>query len=126
MAKVAVDISLEAEFTAHLKETEEHVARLEGVAEHLGIRPGGKMCFGMEGCIKEGADALEEEGNERVLDLGLIGAANRLEHYEMSGCINAISLAKCLGSTDVVWLLKASVAEEQAGDEKLRTIVRGV
>jgi ferritin-like metal-binding protein YciE len=122
MAKGASDDSLEAAFTAHLKETEEQVVRLEKVAEHLGISPTGKKCVGMEGCIKEGAEALEEEGDERVLDLGLIGAGTRVEHYEMAGYTTAISLAKRLGSTDVVSLLKASLAEEQAADEKLRTI----
>jgi ferritin-like metal-binding protein YciE len=58
----------------------------------------------MEGCIKEGAEALEEEGNESVLDLGLIGAGGRVEHYEMAGYMTAISLAELLGLTEVVAL----------------------
>jgi ferritin-like metal-binding protein YciE len=122
MAKGASDDELEAAFTAHLKETEEHVARLEKAAKHLGISPTGKKCIGMEGCIKEGAEALEEQGDKKVLDLGLIGAGTRVEHYEMAGYMTTISLAKRIGSNDVVSLLEASLAEEQAADEKLRKI----
>jgi ferritin-like metal-binding protein YciE len=122
MAKGSTDKSLEAAFTGHLKETEEQVARLEQVAEQLGISPAGKKCVGMEGCIKEGAEALEEEGDENVLDLGLVGAGTRVEHYEMAGYMTAISLAQRIGSSAVVSLLRASLAEEQAADEKLRTI----
>jgi ferritin-like metal-binding protein YciE len=80
----------------------------------------------MEGCIKEGAEALEEEGDEKVLDLGLIGAGTRVEHYEMAGYMTAISLAQRIGQRDVVALLKESLAEEQAADQKLRTIGAGL
>jgi ferritin-like metal-binding protein YciE len=70
MAKGSNDPALKAAFSAHLKETEEQVKRLEKAASLLGISPGGKKCIGMEGCIKEGAEALGEQGNEKVLDLG--------------------------------------------------------
>jgi ferritin-like metal-binding protein YciE len=122
MAKGANDENLQAAFTSHLKETEKQVRRLEQVAETLAISLRGKKCIGMEGCIGEGAEALEEEGDVNVLDLGLIGAGTRVEHYEMAGYMTAISLAQRLGSSDVVELLKASLAEEQAADQKLRTI----
>jgi ferritin-like metal-binding protein YciE len=122
MAKGSNDENLKAAFSAHLKETEAQVERLEQVAEILGISPGGKKCVGMEGCIKEGAEALEEEGDETVLDLGLIGSGTRVEHYEMAGYMTAISLAQRIGKSEVVALLKASLAEEQAADQKLRTI----
>src|SRR5277367_445997 len=70
MAKGSSDESLRAAFSSHLKETQAQVERLQKVAEMLGIKPTGKKCVGMEGCIKEGAEALEEDGNEAVLDLG--------------------------------------------------------
>jgi hypothetical protein len=76
------DAALSAAFTNHLKETEQQVARLEKVGELLEIKPAGKKCEGMEGVIKEGAEALEEEGNETVLDLRIIGAGSRVEHYK--------------------------------------------
>ena len=122
MAKGANDASLKEAFTAHLKETHEQVARLEKAAGLLGIKPTGKKCVGMEGCINEGAEALEEEGNEAVLDLGIIGAGGRVEHYEMAGYLTAISLAQRIGAAEVAALLKESLAEEQAADKKLRQI----
>jgi ferritin-like metal-binding protein YciE len=126
MAKGSNDAALQAAFTAHLKETEDQVARLEKVAGILEIKPTGKKCVGMEGCISEGAEALGEEGEESILDLGIIGAGTRVEHYEMSGYMTAISLAQRIGKSDVVTLLKASLAEEQAADQKLRSIAAGL
>ena len=122
MAKGSTDANLKAAFTAHLKETQDQVARLEQAATLLGLKPTGKKCVGMEGCIAEGSEALEEEGVESILDLGLIGAGTRVEHYEMAGYLTAISLAQRLGQTEVVNLLKQSLAEEEAAEKKLRQI----
>jgi ferritin-like metal-binding protein YciE len=122
MAKGATDNTLQSALLAHLKETEEQVRRLEEVAKILDIRPTGKKCVGMEGCIKEGSEALEEEGDETVLDLGIIGAGTRVEHYEIAGYMTAIGLAQSLGNREIVALLKASLAEEEAADQKLRKI----
>ena len=80
----------------------------------------------MEGCISEGAEAIGEEGEENVLDLGIIGAGTRVEHYEMAAYMTAISLAQQVGHNDVVALLKQSLAEEQAADQKLRSIGAGL
>jgi ferritin-like metal-binding protein YciE len=126
MAKGSNDEVLRAAFSAHLDETRAQVDRLEQIATILGIRAAGKKCVGMEGCIKEGAEALEEKGDEQLLDLGLIGAGARVEHYEMAAYITAISLAQQLRRDDVVNLLKTSLAEEQAADKKLRTIAAGL
>ena len=76
----------------------------------------------MEGCIGEGAEALEEEGEKYILDLGIIGAGTRVEHYEIAGYTMAISLANGIGKKNVVTLLQASLAEEQAAEQKLRAI----
>ena len=122
MAKGSNNEELSAAFQAHLKETEGQIERLEQVAELLDIKPSGKKCKGMEGVIAEGAEALEEEGDEHVLDLGIIGAGSRVEHYEMAGYTTAINLAKKLGNDEVVDLLTQNLKEEQAADEKLRTI----
>jgi len=126
MAKGANDSALKQALTAHLKETHEQVARLEQVAEILAIKPTGKKCVGMEGCISEGAEALAEEGDENILDLGVIGAGTRVEHYEMAGYMTAISLAQKLGKNEAVALLKTSLAEEEAADRKLRSIAAGL
>jgi ferritin-like metal-binding protein YciE len=122
MAKGSNNAALKAAFTAHLAETEKQVTRLERAAELLEIKPTGKKCVGMEGCISEGAEALGEDGDEAVLDLGLIGAGGRVEHYEMAGYMTAISLAQRLGASQVVDLLKQSLAEEETADKKLRQI----
>ena len=122
MARGSNDPALKEAFTAHLKETQNQVSRLEEVGQSLGIKVTGKKCAGMEGVIKEGAEALEEEGDEAVLDLGIIGAGSRVEHYEMAGYLTAISLAKRLGQSDVVSLLQESLAEEEAAEKKLRGI----
>lgn len=126
MAKGSHDSTLSAAFTNHLKETEEQVARLEEVGKLLDIRPAGKKCEGMEGVIKEGAEALEEEGNATLLDLGIIGAGSRVEHYEMAGYLTAISLAERIGARNAVTLLQKSLAEEQAAEQTLRKIASGL
>jgi ferritin-like metal-binding protein YciE len=122
MARGSHDSSLATAFTNHLKETEAQVERLEEVGKLLDMKPSGKKCEGMEGVIKEGAEALEEEGEDTILDLGIIGAGSRVEHYEMAGYMTAISLAQRLGESQVVSLLQKSLAEEQAAEQTLRKI----
>jgi ferritin-like metal-binding protein YciE len=122
MAKGSNDASLKEAFTGHLTETEGQVARLEKIGELLDIKLTGKKCMGMEGVIKEGAEALEEEGDDAVLDLGIIGAGSRVEHYEMAGYMTAISLAQRIGATEAVNLLQQSLAEEEGAEKKLRQI----
>jgi ferritin-like metal-binding protein YciE len=126
MAKGSHDAALATAFTKQLKETEEQVVRLEEVGKLLDIKPSGKKCEGMEGVIKEGAEALEAEGEETILDLGIIGAGSRVEHYEMAGYITAISLAERLGAREVVSLLQKSLTEEQAAEQTLRKIASGL
>ena len=122
MAKAATTEELRTAFETHLKETEGQVARLEEVAKLLEMKPTGRKCAGMEGCIKEGAGALGQEGNETIVDLGIIGAGSRVEHYEMAGYMTAIALAQRLEATEVVSLLGQSLAEEQGAEQKLRKI----
>jgi ferritin-like metal-binding protein YciE len=126
MAKGSNDPSLKEAFSAHLKETQAQVTRLEKAGQLLGIKVTGKKCVGMEGCIQEGAEALQEEGEDNILDLGLIGAGSRVEHYEMAGYLTAISLAKRMGAIDVVNLLQESLTEEEAAEKKLRQIASGL
>jgi ferritin-like metal-binding protein YciE len=76
----------------------------------------------MEGCIKEGAEALSEDGDKNVLDLGIVGAGSRVEHYEMAGYLTAISLAERMREKQIVTLLKQSLAEEMGAEDKLRNI----
>jgi ferritin-like metal-binding protein YciE len=126
MAEGSNNQELASAFQSHLKETENQVKRLERVAVLLGTEPTGKTCKGMQGVIEEGGEALDEDGNENVLDLGIIGAGSRVEHYEMAGYTTAISLATQLGENDVVKLLNETLKEEQAADAKLRTIAQTI
>jgi ferritin-like metal-binding protein YciE len=122
MAKGSNSPDLQAALTDHLAETRKQVERLEEAAGLLGIKPTGKKCVGMEGVIKEGAEALDDDGADDVLDLGIIGAGSRVEHYEIAGYLTAISLAKRINATEVVVLLQQSLAEEQGAEQKLRKI----
>jgi ferritin-like metal-binding protein YciE len=126
MAKGSNNEELASAFKTHLKETEGQITRLEEVSKLLDITPTGKKCKGMEGVIEEGAEALEEDGDENVLDLGIIGAGGRVEHYEMAGYTTAINLAKQLGNAKVVSLLSENLKEEQAADEKLLKIAQQI
>ncbi len=126
MAKASTDAVLKQAFQQHLEETKNQVTRLEQVAQLLETKPTGKKCMGMEGVIKEGAEALEEEGENLVLDLGLIGAGSRVEHYEMAGYLTAISLARQMKSAEVVKLLTETLAEEQNAEKTLRKIAVGL
>jgi ferritin-like metal-binding protein YciE len=126
MSKGSTDPVLKEAFSGHLKETQQHVARLEKAGELLGIKVTGKKCVGMEGCIQEGAEALQEDGEDDILDLALIGAGSRVEHYEMAGYLTAISLAKRMGAADVVNLLQQSLSEEENAEKKLRQIASGL
>jgi ferritin-like metal-binding protein YciE len=126
MARGSNDATLQTAFQQHLKETEGQIKRLEKVARLLDTKPSGKKCNGMEGVIAEGAEVLAEEGEETVLDLGIIGAGSRVEHYEMAGYLTAISLAERMKATEIVSLLKETLAEEEAAEQKLRSIARNL
>jgi ferritin-like metal-binding protein YciE len=122
MAKGSHNPALQVAFREHLKETENQVARLEQIAELLDIQVSGKKCGGMEALIQEGAEALEEKGDDIILDLGIIGAGGHVEHYEMAGYLTVIGLAQTIEAGEVVTLLNQSLAEEKAADQKLRKI----
>ena len=126
MAKGANDTALQDAFKGHLKETEAQVQRLEQIAGILEMKPSGKKCVGMEGCIEEGAEALSDDGDETVLDLGIIGAGSRVEHYEMAGYGSARDFANTLGLSEVAALLEETLEEEKQADKKLTSISKQV
>ncbi|MEO5914073.1 MAG: ferritin-like domain-containing protein [Luteolibacter sp.] len=126
MAKAASDANLAAAFTGHLEETKGHVGRLEEVADLLGITPGGKTCKAMKGLVEEGAETIAEKGDPSLKDLALITAAQKVEHYEISGYGSAKALAARLGLKDVVKLLQTTENEEGAADKKLTSIAESL
>jgi ferritin-like metal-binding protein YciE len=122
MAKKASSSELKNAFTSHLKETEGHVKRLQQIGKLLDIELGGKKCHAMEGLVEEGSEVIEEDGPPAVLDSALIGAARRVEHYEMAAYCSARGMAEQLGNEQVAKLLEETVNEEEAADNKLKAI----
>jgi ferritin-like metal-binding protein YciE len=126
MVKAASTPELSKAFASHLEETKGHVERLEKILEALGKRGTGKTCEGMKGVLAEGAEAIQEIGKGTVRDAALIGAAQRVEHYEMAGYGTVRSLAQLLGNSAAVKLLEATLEEEKAADQKLTDISESV
>lgn len=119
MAKAASSEKLQKAFQAHLKETETHVERLEKAFEELDASSRGKKCAAMEGLIEEGSDLLEEDIEADVLDAALIGAAQRVEHYEIAGYGTTAAFAQRLGHAKIQKLLEQTLEEEKSADVKL-------
>lgn len=125
MAKASTSPDLQAGFEEHLEQTKGHVQRLETIFQTLGENPKGKKCKGMEGLIEEGAEAIEEyEGHLR--DAALIGAAQRVEHYEMAGYGTVSAFAEELGESEHVTLLSKTLEEEKETDEKLSQLAEDI
>jgi ferritin-like metal-binding protein YciE len=119
MAKAAGSNDLRSRFEKHLEQTKEHVARLEQIFGGLEEKPTGKKCAGMEGLIKEGGEAIEEDYEGEAKDAILIGAAQRVEHYEIAAYGTARAMAEKLGERQAVTLLSKTLQEEKDTDEKL-------
>ena len=116
MAKASSSEDLRQGFEEHLEQTKGHVQRLEEIFEALGESPKGKKCAGMEGLIQEGSEAMEEDFEGSVMDAALIGAAQRVEHYEIAAYGTARAMAETLNENDHVELLEATLEEEKETD----------
>ena len=119
MAKAAVSAELRNGFQEHLTQTEGHVVRLEQIFDRLGEKPTGKKCEGMAGLIKEGGEAAEEDYEGEVKDSALIGAAQRVEHYDIAAYGTVRAMAEKLGDEKAVQLLTQTLQEEKDTDLKL-------
>jgi ferritin-like metal-binding protein YciE len=126
LAKGAKDATLKELFTAHLEETKGQVERLKQVFTELDEAPTGEHCNGMEGVIKEGADALEKDEEGASFDCGLIGAALRTEHYEIAGYQATIAIAKTLELPEVAALLTSNLQEELAAAKKITAAAESI
>ena len=122
MAKAAVSAGLRNGFQEHLTQTEGHVTRLEQIFKGLGEKPTGKKCEGMAGLIKEGGEAAEEDYEGDVKDSALIGAAQRVEHYEIAAYGTVRAMAEKLGDDQAVKLLSQTLQEEKDTDVKLSNL----
>ena len=126
MAKGAANDQLRSAFEEHLRETSEHVSRLEQIFEQLGEKASGKKCLGMEGLVKEGAETLKEEYGDNLKDATIIGAAQRVEHYEMAGYGTVRAFAELLGENEHVSLLEQTLEEEKQADQKLTELAEDI
>jgi ferritin-like metal-binding protein YciE len=126
MAKAATTTELQEALQSHLEETKGQVERLEQIGEIVGKKLTGKTCNGMKGVLEEGSEVLEEVEDGSVLDAAIIGASQRVEHYEMAGYSAVRDFAKLLGLDEVVDLLEQTLAEEKAASQKLTAISKGV
>jgi ferritin-like metal-binding protein YciE len=126
MAKAASSDKLRQRFEEHLEDTKGQVQRLEKIFQALGESPKGKKCKGMEGLIEEGSEAMEEDYEGSVMDAALIGAAQRVEHYEIAGYGTVRRMAGTLGESDHVSLLEKTLEEEKETDKKLTELAEEI
>jgi Mn-containing catalase len=128
MAEAARFDQLRELFELHLEETEAQIERLNECFQLLGKTARAKPCKGMMGLVEEGREVIEEGENKEAAaaDLALIGAAQRVEHYEISGYTTARNLAQQLRQSAVVALLSKSLAEEENADQLLNQVARSL
>jgi ferritin-like metal-binding protein YciE len=122
MAEASNSSQLKQAFQSHLTETEGHVSRLERIFSELNREPKRETCEAMKGLIAEGEEMIKAHGDPDIKDAALIAAAQRVEHYEMSGYGTARTFAQRLGMTEAASLLQQTLEEEKAADEKLNMI----
>lgn len=126
MAKAAESEQLKSAFEKHLEQTKTHAERLEEVMSQLDESPKGKKCKAMEGLIEEGKETMEEDAEPVILDLALITAAQKVEHYEIAGYGCARTLAELAGEKDVASVLQETLDEEGETDKLLTEIAMGL
>jgi ferritin-like metal-binding protein YciE len=119
MAKASSSPDLAKGFEEHLEQTKGHAARLEEIFKNLDEKPTGKKCKAMEGLIKEGAEAIEEDASPAAKDAMLIAAAQRVEHYEIAAYGSVKTFAGLLGEDEAAGTLEETLQEEVETDEKL-------
>jgi len=126
MAKASSNDQLREAFEEHLRQTSEQVSRLEQIFEMLGEKPTGKKCLGMEGLVKEAAETMREPYEDPIMDAALIGAAQRVEHYEIAGYGTVREFAQLLGEEEHVSLIEETLTEEKQADEKLTQLAQEI
>lgn len=122
MAKAAANEELRTALSNHLTVTQGQVERLESIFQELDEKPKRKKCKAMEGLIEEGSEILKSKGVPEVKDVALIGAAQRVEHYEIAAYGTARAIAESLELSNVVELLQQTLDEEKEADTELNDL----
>lgn len=122
MAAAAQHPALRSAFENHLEETKGQLQRLETLIKRGSEKPRAKTCQAMKGLIEEGGEMTKNKGEPAVIDAGLIGAAQRVEHYEIAAYGCARTYAELLGDEEAVQLLEETLEEEKSADAKLNDL----
>jgi len=122
MVKAADSQELAKALENHLEETKEQVSRLEQVFKIVGVKAEGEECPAIEGILEEAKELMEEIKDPDTRDAAMIGAAQAVEHYEITRYGTLVSWGKLLGLKDAVKLLSATLQEEHDADSKLTKI----
>jgi ferritin-like metal-binding protein YciE len=122
MAKAAESKDLRAAFENHLEQTRVHARRIEEICNDLKTTPSGRNCAGMKGLIEEGEEIIQSDAEAEPKQAALIGAAQRVEHYEIAAYGTARAHARQLGYLKAVDLLSQTLAEEKETDKKLTKV----
>ncbi|MEO8612290.1 MAG: ferritin-like domain-containing protein [Chloroflexota bacterium] len=125
LAKAAHNPDLKAAFEKHLKQTETHIQRLEKAFETQGKKATRKTCKGMQGLLEEGSELIKEDAEPEVRDAGLIAAAQKVEHYEISAYGTLSAYAELLGAGDALKLFQQTLDEEKQTDKDLSQLAEG-
>jgi ferritin-like metal-binding protein YciE len=126
LAEGASSKELKKVIETHLEQTEGHIERLDEVFELLGEKAKGKVCHGMQGLIEEGSEILREEGQEGVLDVGIIAVVQMVERYEIEAYGIARSFAELFGQDKAVRLLQDTLDEESEANELLNNLAQDI
>jgi ferritin-like metal-binding protein YciE len=126
MAKKASAPELKQAFEAHTEETRNQIEKLEQVFQLLGEKAKGKTCHAMKGIIEEGKEVMAEDADPDVKDAALIGAAQKVEHYEIAGYGTVRTYAEMLGNKQAARLLQQILDEEGKTDKKLTQLAENL
>lgn len=124
MIDKASDAELKKGFRTHLKQTRSHIKRLDQAFRKMKLAPEGHRCPAIDGIIEEASEIAGEVDDRMVLNAALIGAAQAVEHYEITRYGTLVTWAKTLGHNDVARLLTTNLRDEKAADKKLSAIAR--
>jgi ferritin-like metal-binding protein YciE len=123
MRKAATTEDLKAAIEEHTAQTQEHVKRLEQVFELMGKKPQAKKCDAMEGLVKEGESVVEDtQAGSMTRDVGIIMAAQKVEHYEIASYGTLVQLAQTMGQSEIAKILGTTLEEEKQTDQDLTSL----
>jgi ferritin-like metal-binding protein YciE len=123
MRKAATTEDLKAAIEEHTAQTQEHITRLEQVFELMGKKPQAKKCDAMEGLVKEGEGVVADtRAGSMTRDVGIIMAAQKVEHYEIASYGTLVQLAQTMGQSEIARILGTTLEEEKQTDQNLTSL----